>query len=121
MARHNELGKLGEEAAKQYLLSQGYAILQTNFRVGRKEADIIAYQDGVIVFVEVKTRSSDEIVAPESAVDRSKQQSYVRLANAYVLQNHREEEVRFDIIAILVNDMDDVKIKHIPNAFTTIG
>lgn len=104
MARHNKTGNEGERLAQEYLLQQGYAILETNWRAGHLEADIIAYWEGVVVFVEVKTRQDDTYGAPETFVKRSKQLSYVKLANIYMLQNHRSEEVRFDIIAIEMHD-----------------
>ena len=121
MAVHNEIGQRGEDIARQYLTSKGYAILHTNWRIGRNEADIIAYQDGLLVFVEVKTRSSDNVTQPEDAVDLKKQRNYIRLANAYVLQHHCEEEVRFDIVTVVIHSTDNAEIKHIPNAYNTIG
>lgn len=121
MASHNELGKLGENIAQRYLLEHGYAILETSWRIGRVEADIIAYYEGQIIFVEVKTRSSDKVTSPEDAVNLRKQRTYIRLANAYVLQKRREEEVRFDIMSIIVRGIDDVEIRHFKNAYTTVG
>ena len=119
MAKHNDTGKLGEKHARDYLDGQGYEILDTNWRSGHKEVDIIAFKDGVIVFIEVKTRTDTDFGDPESFVDRAKQRSYVRLANAYILQHDRSEEVRFDIIAVTLAD-DNVIINHIENAFSTI-
>ena len=120
MAQHNEMGKIGEEAARRYLVEQGYEILETNWRQGRLEADIIAYKDHTIVFVEVQTRRNDTFGAPEMFVNRKKQLSCIRLANAYVLQNRRTEEVRFDIVTVLLNQTG-CQVSHIPNAFTTVG
>lgn len=120
MAEHNDMGALGEQLARQYLEAHEYAILETNYRRGKYEVDIIAYMEGVIVFVEVKTRSSLDFGNPEDFVDRNKQRACIRLANYYVLQNHREEEVRFDIISVLVNTTG-YQVNHIPNAFSAIG
>lgn len=106
--------------ACRYLKEHHYAILETNWRKGRHEADIIAYMEGVIVFVEVKTRSSREYGDPESFVDRAKQRSYLFLANAYVMENDRDEEVRFDIIAVTITEQG-TEIEHIPNAFNAVG
>ena len=114
------MGMLGEQAARRYLEDQGYEILETNWRLGRLEADIIAYKDHTIVFVEVKTRRNETFGTPEMFVDRKKQVSCIRLANAYVLQNHRTEEVRFDIVTVVLNQTG-CQVNHIPNAFTTIG
>lgn len=121
MAKTNELGKLGESLAQQYLIEKGYAILATNWRIGRNEADIIAYFEGLIVFVEVKTRTASDISKPEDAVTLSKQKAYIKLANAYVIENNRPEEVRFDIITVTHHTLSDIRINHFINAFTTVG
>lgn len=120
MAEHNNLGALGETIARQYLEKNDYLILETNWRVGKLEADIIAYKDDCIVFIEVKTRTSDCYGDPENFVDRKKQKAYIRLANAYILRNNRTEEARFDIISIIINGSEP-QVKHIVGAFTTIG
>lgn len=121
MAKHNETGLIGEAAARNYLIEHGYAILETNWRRGRNEVDIIAYMEGLLVFVEVKTRTSTMVALPEDAVDHRKQRSYISMADSYVVQNQRSEEVRFDIITVVVKALDNVEVTHIPNAFTTIG
>ena len=59
MAQHNEFGQISEDRAAAYLMARGYTIRNRNWRVGHKEIDIIAQKDGVIVFIEVKTRKSD--------------------------------------------------------------
>lgn len=119
MAKHNTIGKSGEDIARKYLESNDYLILETNWREGRLECDIIAYKDNHIVFVEVKTRSSEEFGSPEQFVDKKKQLAYIRLANAYVLQKKRTEEAQFDIISV-VNTAEGPVVRHIPNAFTTV-
>lgn len=121
MKTTNDLGKTGEQIAIQYLVEQGYAILDTNWRVGKVEADIIAHKEGWIVFVEVKTRTDNRLSRPEEAVNSKKQKAYIRLANAYILQKQLAEEVRFDIIAIVIRSLSDIEIQHIPNAYTTVG
>lgn len=120
MAKHNTTGAYGEQLACRYLREHHYAILETNWRKGRHEADIIAYMEGVIVFVEVKTRSGREYGNPENFVDRAKQRSYLFLANAYVMEKELDEEVRFDIIAITITE-DGTELEHIPNAFSAVG
>lgn len=119
MVRTENIGKEGEQLAREYLIKNGYAILETNWRRGKNEADIIAYMEGVIVFVEVKTRSSVEHGQPEEFVDRYKQRAYIHLANSYVIEQQRDEEVRFDIIAIEMAGTE-IKINHIENAFCAI-
>ena len=117
MATHNEIGKLGEELALKHLKKDGYAILETNWRLGRLEADIIAYKEGVIVMVEVKTRSSQGHGAPEDFVTYEKQKACVKLANAYTLTHCRDEEVRFDIISVTFSG-ENCEIRHLENAFS---
>ena len=119
MAWNNDIGKTGEKLAQKHLLENGYAILETNWRLGKMEADIIAYREGVIVFVEVKTRSSVLFGEPQEFVNEKKQQSYIKMANAYVQMNHRTEEVRFDIIAIEMSNTE-YHLNHLENAFYAI-
>lgn len=120
MAIHNITGKEGEELARRYLEANDYLILETNWRIGHLEADIIAYKDNRIVFVEVKTRSSDIYGSPEEFVDYKKRKAYISLANAYIIQKKRMEEARFDIISVLMKN-GKPQISHIINAFTTVG
>lgn len=120
MAQHNDIGKLGEELAQQHLVKQGFAILERNYRKGRYEVDIIAYKEGLMVFVEVKTRSNLDYGDPEDFVDKQKQRAYIRMANNYVIAHDREEEVRFDIIAVAIN-ATGYHIDHIEDAFGAIG
>lgn len=120
MAKHNNLGAEGEAIARRHLEDNGYLILESNWRVGHLEADIIASKDNLIVFIEVKTRTSENYGDPEEFVDRKKRQSYIKLANAYILKNNRHEEARFDIISVIINEQG-TKVKHLVNAFTTVG
>ncbi len=112
-ATHLELGERGEALALAYLKSsQGYEIVATNFRVplgrgltGQKltgEIDIIAYDGPRLVFVEVKTRSSDEFAAPERAVDLRKQRQIARAARRYRrLMNVMSESYRYDVVTVV--------------------
>src|ERR1035438_6029055 len=101
MAEHNETGKKGEEIAVKFLKNKGYKILETNWRLGRNEIDIIAVDGKLIVVAEVKTRQSNQFGDPEMAVTREKQKALVRAANAYVRSKQLDMEVRFDIISII--------------------
>ena len=70
MAKHNDMGRMGEDFAARYLAQQGYDIMERDWQQGSRDLDIIARTpDGItVVFVEVKTRTSDEIMLPEEAV-----------------------------------------------------
>lgn len=118
---NNDSGHEGEALACDYLREQGYAILETNWRMGRNEVDIIAYMEGLIVFVEVKTRKDAIFKSPEEFVDRKKQRTYIRMADAYVVHNRKEEEVRFDIITVIMPPNQPPQLHHLVNAFTTVG
>ncbi len=116
MAFHNELGKKGEELAVNHLLQKGYKILETNWRYLKAEIDIIAQKENILAIVEVKTRSTDVISAPEDAVNQKKIKLLVSAANEYVIQNDLDVEVRFDIIAILIKG-NVYSITHAEEAF----
>jgi putative endonuclease len=112
-APHLELGERGERAALNYLVErEGYEIVATNFVVpigrglrGQKvtaEIDIIAYEGDTLVFVEVKTRTSYEMVAPERAVDLRKQRQIARAARRYRrLMSVLEEPFRYDVVTVI--------------------
>lgn len=116
MAEHNDLGKLGEELALDFLEKTGYEILETNWVFDKAEIDIIARKDGILAVVEVKTRSSIDFGLPQEFVKPKKIQLLVKAVNEYVTQNDLEVEVRFDIIAIHKENLDFV-IEHIEEAF----
>jgi len=116
LAQHYELGIRGEAIAKGFLLSKGYVILETNWRFNKLEVDIIADNGETLVFVEVKTRSSNNFGKPEEAVDFDKKMNLINAAEAYLNFLHAEMEVRFDILAIILNE-DTTEINHIEDAF----
>ena len=116
MAKHNELGKRGEELAAQYLTEKGYEILERNCRNKHKEIDIIAKDGETLVIVEVKTRQSDDHGEPDLAVTRQKQTRLIYAANAYIFKYNLDINTRFDIISIVFKDGNPV-IEHIEDAF----
>ena len=116
MAKHNELGKQGEDIAVQYLTDKGYELLERNWRNIHKEIDIIAKKGEELVVVEVKTRQSDEYGEPDMAVTRQKQSRLISAANAYIFQNRLDFSTRFDIISIIFKDGESV-VNHIEDAF----
>jgi putative endonuclease len=118
MADHLEFGKKGETIAAEYLQKKGYKIIDTNWRSGKNEIDIVAREESgkYVVVVEVKSRHSLYGGEPETAVTRDKQKSLIRAANAYVRIKNVQEEIRFDIISILITKEGE-KINHIEDAF----
>ncbi len=119
MAEHNELGKRGEALASEYLKEKGYTILAKNWRWQNNEIDIIAQQNNLIIFVEVKTRGTAYFGHPEVFVTKAQQKLYIKLANAYVLQHNCSQEVRFDIVSALLTS-SQCKMNHIEGAFSII-
>lgn len=116
MASHNELGTLGEELAAQFLLREGYVILERNWTFQKAEIDIIAQKNEQIIIVEVKTRNSDFFGDPQDFVTPGKIKLLVKAANEYMISNDLGLEVRFDIIAVLKNQKVE-KLEHFKNAF----
>lgn len=116
MAHHNELGKIGEQLATNYLVSIGYEILARNYYYDKAEIDIIARTGDTLVIVEVKTRNNDYFGDPQEFVKSSKIKLLVKAANEYVISNDLDVEIRFDIIAVLKNKTTE-QIEHFENAF----
>ena len=116
MAYHNELGKIGEQLAVDYLARNGFKILERNFIYAKAELDIIAQKEKKIIVVEVKTRNSAFFGDPQDFVTKAKIKLMVKAANEYIVSKDMEMEVRFDIIAILKNQHIE-KIEHFENAF----
>ena len=117
MAHHNELGKIGEKLAAEYLKKKGYEVLAQNFYYDKAEIDIIAKKDSnILVVVEVKTRNSDFFGDPQEFVTPFKIKLLVKAANEYIISNDLDMEVRFDIIAVIKNKSIE-KIEHFEDAF----
>lgn len=120
MAEHNDLGKKGEELAVEYLLKEGYKILDRNWTFQKAEIDIIAQKESILAIVEVKTRSSLDFGAPQDFVKPKKIQLLIKAVNAYI--NDREKDfcddlnIRFDIVAIHKNG-ESFAIEHFTDAF----
>jgi len=117
------LGQRGERAAERFLLKQGMVIVARGYQDKFGEVDLIAVDDETIVFVEVKTRTSDLAGLPAEAVDETKQQHLTKTAYGY-LKWHRLTDcrARFDVIAITWPTCDrEPEIVHYANAFEPMG
>ena len=119
MAEHNDLGKWGEDEAVLYLEDQGYTIVDRDWRLGRRDLDILAYTpDGnTLVVVEVKTRTGEDFLQPEEAVTRSKMRNLAIAANAYVKERQVDKELRFDVISIVGCAHQVKSLQHLKEAF----
>ena len=113
MAAHNELGQWGEDLATEYLRSKDYVIIDRDWHSGHRDLDIIAEDDDVVVFVEVKTRRNNIFGDPEEAIDFRKQRSLQLAINHYVKENRIRKEIRFDIIAVTGTPETSHDIRHI--------
>jgi putative endonuclease len=116
MAEHNDLGKLGEELAVEFLRKNGYEILETNWTFQKAEIDIITKKENTLAIVEVKTRSSLDFGLPQDFVKPKKIQLLVKAVNEYVISKNLDINVRFDIIAINKEGKSFV-IEHLKDAF----
>ncbi len=116
MAKHNDLGKKGEEIAIAFLQKKGYEILDLNWTFQKAEIDIIAKLQNTLAIIEVKTRSSLTFGLPQDFVKPKKIQLLVKAVNQYVILNDLDLNVRFDIIAIHHHN-NNFDIEHLENAF----
>ncbi|MCX6036757.1 MAG: YraN family protein [Chloroflexi bacterium] len=114
--RRQVFGRWGEDAAAEYLTANGYTVLARNVHSAHGEIDIVASKDGLLVFVEVKTRSSHTFAYPEDSVTRRKQAYMLSAAEEY-LQAHPEsgESWQFDVIAVEGTPGGKTQIEHFEN------
>ncbi len=112
-----QLGNHGENLAVLHLEKNNYQILERNFRAGRGEIDIIAQQNNILVFVEVKTKKHGNFGDPITWVTKNKQRQIGRVAQAYLINNNINDlDCRFDVITLTWVDKN-WQIDHIENAF----
>ena len=119
MAWHNKIGVEGEQAACEYLISKGYTVRETNWRMGHLEIDIVAQEPNAnrLHIVEVKTRSTvDSHYDPMRSITSKKINNLVNAANGYVRFYRLPMTVQFDVM-IIIGTPPDFDIHYIPNAF----
>jgi putative endonuclease len=117
------LGNAGERAAARFLRRQGFRILARSHRTPLGEIDLIATDGPTIVFVEVKTRRTDETGLPFEAVDQRKQRQLTKLALAFLkAKGWLERPARFDVVSIVWPGRGVApEITHYRNAFEAVG
>jgi putative endonuclease len=109
---------LGENAAKTHLQALGMKFLTANFRSKRGEIDLVFRDADCLVFVEVKTRSSEDWTRPAAAVNARKRRLLSQTALDYLrLLKHPQVRLRFDIVEVLLEDGAICEIRHLPNTF----
>ena len=115
---HLQHGELGERVARQHLKSKGLKFLTANFRSKRGEIDLVFRENDCLVFVEVKTRSSEEWTRPAAAVDATRRRRLTRTGLDYLrLLRNPPIKVRFDIVEVLLENSTVREIRHLPNSF----
>lgn len=117
------LGGMGEAAAAEYLESQGYIVIARNYRCRMGEIDIIAADNDIIAFIEVKTRSSKIYGQPGEAVNYYKQKKIVQTALTFIKQRKLFDLMsRFDVVEVITDDCNNItSINLIKNAFEYSG
>ncbi len=116
---HLRRGRLGEKAAKRYLQRQGLKFLVANYASPHGEVDLIFRDHRCLVFVEVKTRSSESWTRPAAAVDAKKRRRLSLTALHYLHRIHNPQiPTRFDIVEVLLGDGEVREIRHLPNTFS---
>ncbi|MFW6149769.1 MAG: YraN family protein [Atribacterota bacterium] len=114
----NNTGQIGEDLAGQYLLKNGYTILEQNLKAPFGEIDIIAEKKNCICFIEVKSRKSNQYGLPEEAITSIKKKRIIKVAQLYIKKkNIKNKLFRFDVISIKFDRYLLREIRHITNAF----
>ncbi len=113
------LGRWGEDRAARHLERRGWTVLARNYRFGRREVDLVIRKEGVVAFVEVKTRAGAGFGAPQEAITALKRREVESVAVQFLARHALEGvEVRFDAVAIVLDrDRGMLRIEHIPDAW----
>ena len=114
MQDKREKGAYGEGLALEYLLKKGYRLVERNLRLGRDEIDLVLRDGALIVFVEVKARSSSAYGLACEAVDKRKQARMIRAALRFLQAQREDVSIRFDVVEA---DLNTGGVRHIENAF----
>jgi len=116
-SRH-QFGQASERLAEQFLVAKGYRIVERNLRTALGELDLVAEDGDVLVFVEVKGRTSEAYGGALAAVDARKQAKLVKLASQYLAQRHlSQKSCRFDVVLVQGQPGHQGQIEHLQNAF----
>jgi len=115
---HLRRGELGERAARDFLRRRGLKFLAANFRSDRGEIDLVFRDEDCLVFVEVKTRSSEDWTRPAAAVNARKRRLLCQTALDYLRRlRNPPVKIRFDIVEVLLEAGAVHEVRHLPNSF----
>lgn len=117
MAEHNESGKMAEEQAAQWLIEKGYEHLESNYRHGHAEIDLIMKHKGLLIFIEVKYRSGTGFGYAEEFVDSTKRKLLIKAADHYIHQIDWHKDIRFDIVGVYKDRRGNLNFKSFEDAF----
>ena len=113
---HLETGKLGEDIAEKYLEDKGYKIIERNYRTKYAEIDLIAQADDIMVFIEVRTKTSDKFGLPEETINKKKINKLKRNALAYTAWKRWKGVYQIDVIGVVLNQNHTInRIQHYEN------
>jgi putative endonuclease len=116
---HLRHGALGERAAREHLRKRGLKFLAANFRSARGEIDLVFWDEDCLVFVEVKTRSSEDWTRPAAAVNARKRRLLSKCALDYLSQiKNPPVKIRFDVVEVLLRESVVAEVRHLPNSFS---
>lgn len=111
-------GRLGEAAAKDHLQKLGLKYLTANYRSGHGEIDLIFRDEDCLVFVEVKTRSSEDWARPAASINQRKRRTLSKTALEYLkLLKQPPVKIRFDVVEVLLENGAVREVRHLPNTF----
>jgi putative endonuclease len=115
----HDLGSWGERIAASRLEQGGWRVIERNYRLGRREVDLIVQKDGILAFVEVKTRSGTQFGPPEASITSRKRREIEAVARDFLMRHRpRYLGVRFDAVAIVVGrGRRLVRYEHIEDAW----
>lgn len=117
-----ETGDTAEHIAQGYLLEKGYKILDTNWRIGHLELDIVAQDGEELVVVEVKSREGEPFAHPTDAISEKKMKKLITAAEAWIQYHNWNKDARFDLILVTILGTNDFELEHYDNAFNpTLG
>lgn len=118
MTEKQRLGRQGEDHALAHLKAAGYQLLERNWRHGKAEIDLIMNDGECLVFIEVKTRSTDAFGHPLEFVRKRQTQLLSTAAAAYMEQINHDWEIRFDLVSLIIYREDQsYQLEHVKDAF----
>lgn len=113
MSYSQQIGKLGEELARKFLISKGYLVLTSNFRIRRGEVDLICQKADTLVFVEVKTRTNQAFGYPEESFNFRKKERFTQAISRYLVTTKYAGSWQVDLISLEINkNAKKAQIRH---------